>query len=94
MPPKFDKPSSLTVPLLRAELANRGLATTGLKVELVSRLTEALEGEEGAATTAAAPKAGGGGDGDDVDGDAELVREPPRLCLWSDPYRLPSTRSD
>lgn len=61
MAPKLDKPpSSLTVPLLRAELAKREIATTGmLKAELVARLTEALAAE--------------GGGGGDVDGDAEMV---------------------
>lgn len=67
MPPKLDKPpSSLTVPLLRAELAKRRIATTGmLKAELVARLTEALAAEGGEQ---------GGGGGGDVDGDAEMVR--------------------
>ena len=76
MAPKLDKPSSLTVPLLREELAKRGLATTGLKAELVARLTEAGIREQG-------------GDGD-VDGDAEMVRGAglfdavgPRRCDFS-----------
>lgn len=60
MAPKLERPSTLTVPLLRTELAKRGLATTGLKAELVARLTEATE-------------AGGGGG--DADGDAEMVRK-------------------
>ena len=65
MPPKPDKPpASLTVPLLRDELAKRGLATTGLTAELVARLTEAIE------------KGGGGGGGeDDGDGNAEMVKK-------------------
>ena len=67
MPPKLDKPSSLTVPLLRAELANRGISTTGmLKAELVARLTEALEG---------GGEDQGGGDEIDGRGDAENGKE-------------------
>ena len=80
MAPKLDKPSSLTVPLLRAELAKRGISTTGmLKPELVARLTEALA------------EAGGGGGGDDVDGDVEMVR--PWLSSWGlvhSDFRAPS----
>ena len=66
MPPKLDKPASLTVPVLREELSKRGLATTGLKSELVARLTEAMEGNGGGE--------GGGEGGGDADGDAEMVR--------------------
>ena len=73
MAPKLEKPSSLTVPLLRAELDKRGLATTGLKAELVARLTEALEGRE---------------KGGDVDGDAEMVRVAALLNLLAFPPRF------
>jgi SAP domain len=73
MAPKLEKPSSLTVPLLRAELDKRGLATTGLKAELVTRLTEALEGRER---------------GGDVDGDAEMVRVAALLNLLAFPPRF------
>lgn len=62
MAPTLEKPSTLTVPLLRAELAKCGLSTTGLKAELVARLAEAMEGQ-------------GGGGSDDADGDAEMVRK-------------------
>ena len=96
MAPKLEKPSSLTVPLLRAELDKRGLATTGLKAELVARLTEAMEGR------------GGGGGEDDGDGDAEMVRMAALLNVWpsrpgfvmhrflppSDPHRSLFTRWD
>lgn len=40
--------SKLTVKLLREELANRNLETTGLKPELVARLVKDVESKEGA----------------------------------------------